>query len=191
MSNTHIKATRTIDAKGNATITVAIDGEEAWTTTGKRAAAAASVIVVTNVVDADGNVPAENDQDARGRWGVFGTRSDARKAYTEAMRLTELNKWGKRYELAAAIDVVDADTEVEAPAPAKKSKKAKPAKTAGGAIVAHLTKPAETPVKLEGSARVEVAVRMRKSGATLQAIADKLGYASRQSARGAIQRGMA
>lgn len=173
MSNTHIKATRTIDAKGNATLSVAIDGEEAWTTTGKRAAAAASVIVVTNVVDADGNVPAENDPDARGRWGVFGTRSDARKAYTEAMRMTELNKWGKRYELAAAIDVVDADTEVEAPAPAKKAK------------------PAKTAEKLEGSARVEVAVRMRKSGATLQAIADKLGYASRQSARGAIQRGMA
>lgn len=41
-----------------------------------------------------------------------------------------------------------------------------------------------------GSERVAIAVRMRKSGATLQAIADKLGYASRQSARGAIKRAM-
>jgi hypothetical protein len=180
MSNTHIKATRTIDTKGIATLSVTINGEEAWTTTGKRAAAAASIIVATDVVDADGNSPADlPSQD--GSWRVHGTRSDARKAYAEAMRMTELNKWGRRYELAAAIDVVEAETE-------KPAKKAKPAKTAGGAIVVHQTKPAPTPA---GPERAAIAVTMRKSGATLQAIADKLGYAIRQSARGAIQRGMA
>lgn len=44
---------------------------------------------------------------------------------------------------------------------------------------------------LVGSDRVAKAVEMRKAGATLQAIADELGYASRQSARGVIVRAMA
>lgn len=52
-------------------------------------------------------------------------------------------------------------------------------------------KPAPKLDRTDAQARVAKAVEMRKTGATLQAIADELGYASRQSARGAIVRAMA
>jgi hypothetical protein len=61
------------------------------------------------------------------------------------------------------------------------------AREAAKVVVQPKTKPA---AKTTGSDRVAKAVELRQAGWTLQAIADELGYASRQSARGVIVRAM-
>lgn len=118
-----ITATRSTDAKGVATITVTGKSIETWTTSGKRAAAATSVIVAGNVLDADGNVP--DDLTASDKLGVVGTRSDKARAEADAATMAKLNKYGRRYDNVTVVPVVEAISTADRLAALDKAKKAK------------------------------------------------------------------
>lgn len=109
----NITAIRTIE-NGKPTLTVTIPGNDTWTTSGKRAASAAAVIVVGNCVHSDGSTPDDLDGQPN-RLGVAGTRSDLARAQADAATMAKPNKYDRMYENVSVVKVTEP--------------KAKPAKT--------------------------------------------------------------